>query len=277
MLWISAGCRGAPKRARRPDPYRVWLSEVMLQQTTVAAVKPYFETFTARWPTVEALAAAEDGEVMARLGRARLLCPRPQPARLRPDGGGRAWRRASPTTRRRCASCPGIGAYTAAAIAAIAFGRRAVVVDGNVERVIARLHAVEEPLPGSAAANPRADRRDDPGRGRRRFRPGDDGSGRDDLHAAQSRLRPLPAVGACARPMREGDPGALSGQGAQGGRGRTARASPTGSSMTAQVLLVRRPAKGLLGGMLALPEADRPPRPTGRRPARSSMSSPISR
>ncbi len=128
----------------RPDPYHVWLSEVMLQQTTVAAVRDYFRRFTARWPTVQALAAAEDAQVMAEwagLGyyaRARnlLKCARAVAAL-----GG------FPGTRDGLLALPGIGPYTAAAIAAIAFDEPATVVDGNVERVVARLFAVETPLP----------------------------------------------------------------------------------------------------------------------------------
>ena len=142
--------RVPPNAARRADPYRVWLSEVMLQQTTVAAARGYFEAFTARWPDVRALAAAPDAEVMAAwagLGyyaRARnlLACARAVAAT-----GGRF-----PDTEAGLRALPGIGAYTAAAVAAIAFGRPAVVVDGNVERVMARLGAVEAPLPGARAA-----------------------------------------------------------------------------------------------------------------------------
>ena len=130
-------------------PYRVWLSEVMLQQTTVAAVKPYFESFTTRWPTVEALAAAGEDEVMAAwagLGyysRARNLVKCAREVALR---GG------FPETEAELRELPGLGAYTAAAIAAIAFGQRAVVVDANVERVVARLFAITEPLPSARKA-----------------------------------------------------------------------------------------------------------------------------
>ena len=149
--WYDSNARLLPWRARggeRPDPYRVWLSEIMLQQTTVAHARPYFETFTARWPTVEVLAAADEGEVMAAwagLGyyaRARNLiaCARTVTA----EHGGRF-----PDTEADLLKLPGIGRYTAAAIAAIAFGRRAVVVDANVERVVSRLFAVPKPLPGS--------------------------------------------------------------------------------------------------------------------------------
>ncbi|QUL38299.1 A/G-specific adenine glycosylase [Erythrobacter sp. JK5] len=139
-----------PPGAALPDdpawPYRVWLSEVMLQQTTVAAVKPFFEKFTAIWPTIEDLAAASEDDVMAAwagLGyysRARNLvkCAREVAAR-----GG------FPRTEQGLRELPGLGAYTAAAIAAIAFGEHAVVVDANVERVVARLFAIAEPLPGA--------------------------------------------------------------------------------------------------------------------------------
>ncbi|RWA66248.1 MAG: A/G-specific adenine glycosylase [Mesorhizobium sp.] len=135
---------GAFSRGARPDPYRVWLSEVMLQQTTVEAVKAYFRSFTEKWPTVEELAAAPAEDVMkawAGLGyysRARNLkaC-----ADLLARQGGRF-----PDTEAGLKELPGIGAYTAAAIAAIAFDRPAAVVDGNVERVISRLYSIETPL-----------------------------------------------------------------------------------------------------------------------------------
>jgi A/G-specific adenine glycosylase len=130
------------------DPYRVWLSEIMLQQTTVKAVIPYYERFLARWPTIEALAAASLDEVLgvwAGLGyysRARHLhrCARMVVAHYR----GRF-----PRTEAELQELPGIGPYTAAAIAAIAFGEPVVPVDGNVERVVARLFAVREPLPAA--------------------------------------------------------------------------------------------------------------------------------
>lgn len=141
--------RVGPKERRqgvRPDPYRVWLSEVMLQQTTVKAVAPYFERFVTRWPTLADLAAADERDVMAAwagLGyysRARNLIACARAVAARP--GARF-----PETEDALARLPGIGAYTAAAIAAIAFGRPAAAVDGNVERVIARLHAIDQPAP----------------------------------------------------------------------------------------------------------------------------------
>jgi A/G-specific adenine glycosylase len=128
------------------DPYRVWLSEIMLQQTGVKTVGPYFEKFVTRWPDVEALGRASLDDVLrmwAGLGyysRARNLhaCA---VAVVRDHGG------AFPDTEESLQSLPGIGPYTAAAVAAIAFGRRTMPVDGNIERVVSRLFAVEEPLP----------------------------------------------------------------------------------------------------------------------------------
>ena len=251
LCWYAVDKRQLPWRAERgerPDPYRVWLSEVMLQQTTVAAVRPYFEKFTTRWPTVEALAAAAGEEVMAAwagLGyyaRARNLvaCARAVAAR-----GG------FPDSEAELRKLPGIGRYTAAAVAAIAFGRRAVVVDANVERVIARLFAVATPLPaareeiyaladgitpaegtgdfaqammdlGSTICTPRS-----PQCGRCPL-----SSGCEAYRRAEPERFPVRAAKA-AKPKRQGTAYWLEHQG--------------------EVLLVRRPAKGLLGGMLALP------------------------
>lgn len=154
LAWYDRHARKLPWRVAPderalgvvPDPYRVWLSEVMLQQTTVAAVKSYFEAFTRLWPDVAALAAAPREEVMkawAGLGyyaRARNLHACAQA--VVHDHAGRF-----PETSEGLRTLPGIGSYTAAAISAIAFDEPAPVVDGNVERVIARLFAIETPLP----------------------------------------------------------------------------------------------------------------------------------
>jgi len=151
LAWYDRHRRHLPWRAApgvTADPYAVWLSEIMLQQTTVAAVKPYFETFLRRWPTVDSLAAAASADVMAAwagLGyyaRARNLhaCAK---AVTETHGG------VFPDTEEGLRALPGIGPYTAAAVAAIAFDRKATVVDGNVERVMARIFAVTEPLPKS--------------------------------------------------------------------------------------------------------------------------------
>ncbi|WP_374544903.1 A/G-specific adenine glycosylase [Rhodoblastus sp.] len=149
LAWYDRHRRELPWRAApgvRPDPYAVWLSEVMLQQTTVAAVRDYFARFLALWPGVDDLAAAPVEAVMqawAGLGyysRARNLHACAQ--EIVADFGGRF-----PQDEAALRSLPGIGAYTAAAIAAIAFDRPAIVVDGNVERVTARLRALETPLP----------------------------------------------------------------------------------------------------------------------------------
>ena len=142
---VSPAARAA---GARPDPYHVWLSEVMLQQTTVQAVKPYFARFLALWPTVADLAAAPSDAVMAAwagLGyyaRARNL-KKCAEAVASLHGG------AFPHTEAALRALPGIGDYTAAAVAAIAFDRRAVVVDGNVERVVSRLFRIETPLPAA--------------------------------------------------------------------------------------------------------------------------------
>ncbi len=154
LAWYDANARDLPWRGKageKPDPYAVWLSEVMLQQTTVTAVKAYYGKFLALWPRVEDLAAAPLDEVMkawAGLGyysRARNLhaCAKV----VSETWGGRF-----PQSEDALRALPGVGAYTAAAIAAIAFGARAVVVDGNVERVAARMRALETPLPEAKAA-----------------------------------------------------------------------------------------------------------------------------
>ena len=149
LAWYDGARRDLPWRAppgERPDPYAVWLSEIMLQQTTVAAVAAYYRKFLALWPKVEDLAAAPAEQVMqawAGLGyysRARNLhaCAR----KIVADFGG-----TFPSNESDLLALPGIGRYTAAAVASIAFGRRAIVVDGNIERFAARLMALEAPLP----------------------------------------------------------------------------------------------------------------------------------
>ncbi|MFB9148430.1 A/G-specific adenine glycosylase [Roseovarius ramblicola] len=238
----------------RPDPYRVWLSEVMLQQTTVAAVRGYFERFTALWPTVADLAAAEDARVMgewAGLGyyaRARnlLKCARAVVA----GHGGRF-----PDTRDGLMALPGIGPYTAAAIAAIAFDRPEAVVDGNVERVMARLWDIRTPLPaakpeiGAAAARLTHD-----------ARPGDYAQAVMDLGATVCTPR-APACGIC--PWMEACAGRAAGVVAELPAKAPKKARPLrlGHAYVARRsdgawLLERRAGRGLLGGMLGWPGSD---------------------
>ena len=256
LCWYAVDKRRLPWRAEkgaRPDPYRVWLSEVMLQQTTVAAVKPYFESFTARWPTVGALAAADDGEVMAAwagLGyyaRARnlLACARAVAA----EHGGHF-----PDDEAALRKLPGIGAYTAAAIAAIAFGRRAVAVDSNVERVVSRLHAVRQPLP---AARPTIRALADamtPDEGA-----GDFAQAMMDLGSAICTPRNPDCARCPVRPwcaaFAEGDPGLYPVKAPKKVRP-CRQATAYWLEQDGRVLLVRRAPTGLLGGMLALPEAE---------------------
>jgi len=261
LAWYDRHHRSLPWRVppaarnagARPDPYHVWLSEVMQQQTTVAAARSYFAAFTTRWPNVEALAAAALDEVLAAwagLGyyaRARNLhrCATAVAA-----AGGRF-----PDTEDGLRALPGIGPYTAAAIAAIAFDRPATVVDGNVERVMARLHAETAPLPevkqrlrAHAAALTPAER------------PGDYAQGVMDLGATVCTPR-RPAC--CLCPWRP----ACRGQAAGIAKTLPARAPKSakpvrqGTAFLAldregRVLTERRPPRGLLGGMLALPSTD---------------------
>ena len=253
LCWYAVDKRPLPWRTEsglEADPYRVWLSEIMLQQTTVAHARPYFETFMRRWPTVEALASAVDAEVMAAwagLGyyaRARnlLACARLVAA----EHQGRF-----PDEEAMLRRLPGIGAYTAAAIAAIAFGRRAVAVDANVERIVARLFAVKEALPKARRRIVELADRLTPARRAGEFiqammelgqtvcTPRAPDCGRCPIHEycrafgeADPSLYPVKARKA-PRPRREGIAYWLEHQG--------------------KVLLVRRPQSGLLGGMLALP------------------------
>ena len=260
LAWYDIHHRDMPWRVSpadkqagiRPDPYHVWLSEVMLQQTTVAAVRAYHIKFTSLWPTVQDLAGAEDADVMAAwagLGyyaRARnlLKCAREVAARG-----------AFPDTEAELLTLPGIGPYTAAAVASIAFDRKATVLDGNVERVMSRVCAVQEPLPDSketlrALA---AERTPD-------ARPGDYAQAVMDLGATICTPK-NPACGIC--PWMEGCAGRLAGIAAELPRKRPKRAKPTrhGHIYIARrpggaTLMETRPPKGLLGGMLALPTSE---------------------
>ena len=236
----------------RPDPYRVWLSEVMLQQTTVAAVRDHYRRFTDRWPTVQALAAAQDAEVMAAwagLGyyaRARnlLACARAVAA-----AGG------FPDTREGLLALPGVGPYTAAAVAAIAFDEPAVVVDGNVERVMARLFDIHSPLPGAKAELTAAAATLTPAE-----RPGDYAQAVMDLGATICTPR-NPACGLC--PLRADCLGYSRGTAPDLPRKSPKKAVPlrlghayVGRRADGAFLLETRPARGLLGGMLGWPGSD---------------------
>ena len=262
LAWYDVHARVMPWRVGpadraagvRPDPYRVWLSEVMLQQTTVAAVRAYFRRFTDRWPTVQALAGAADAQVMAEwagLGyyaRARnlLACAR---AVVTLHAGQ------FPTTAAALRSLPGIGPYTAAAIAAIAFDEPATVVDGNVERVMARLFALETPLPAAKPGLTRLAASLTPA-----LRPGDHAQAVMDLGATICTPR-NPACILC--PWSNDCRGRAAGIAETLPRKAPKSAKPTrlGRVWIARRsdgawLLERRPAKGLLGGMLGWPGTD---------------------
>jgi A/G-specific adenine glycosylase len=225
-----------------PDPYRVWLSEIMLQQTTVAAVAPYFERFTARWPGVVALAATDDAELMAAWAGLGYYA-----RKVVADHNSQF-----PAEESALRTLPGVGAYTAAAIAAIAFGNRAVVVDANVERVVARLFAITIPLPSARPAIRDACDQITPTK-----RSGDFAQAMMDLGATICTPR-APDCLNCPLPKYC--------QGYQRGIAETLPIKPakavkparTGTAYWVErdgnVWLVKRPAKGMLGGMRALPD-----------------------
>ena len=251
LAWYDRHRRVLPWRAapgERADPYAVWLSEVMLQQTTVAAVKSYFATFLSVWPRVEDLAAAPIEEVMRRwagLGyysRARNLHACAQLV---------AARRGFPDSEDGLRALPGVGPYTAAAIAAIAFGRRAAVVDGNVERVIVRLHALKQPIPAAKAEIRRlADARTPDARC------GDYAQAMMDLGATIcTPRRPAcvlcPLVGGCAA-RQSGRQNDLPVKAVKPERP-LRRGSVFYVRRAGEVLVRTRPDKGLLGGMTEFP------------------------
>jgi A/G-specific adenine glycosylase len=260
----SLSWRAAP--GERPDPYRIWLSEIMLQQTTVATVGAYFDRFVARFPTVEALAAAPLDDVLhawqglGYYARARNLhaCARAVVA----EHGGRF-----PDTVEGLEALPGIGAYTAGAIAAIAFDRKAAAVDGNVERVVARLAAVETPLPGakkelhalteSLVPNDRA---------------GDFAQALMDLGATVCTPR-APQCILC--PLQRSCRGRAAGIAETLPRRRARAAKPTRRGIAfwavrpdGSVLLRRRPESGLLGGMIEVPSTEWRVKPIDEKAAR---------
>jgi A/G-specific adenine glycosylase len=254
LAWYDTDRRNLPWRSApgvQANPYHVWLSEVMLQQTTVAAVIPYFHKFLSLWPTVQDLAQADNESVMAAwagLGyyaRARNLHRCAQV--VSEEHGGHF-----PDSEEALRALPGVGAYTAAAISAIAFGKHAVVVDGNVERVMARLFAVTDPLPGSKAtvkAHAAALAPQD--------RCGDYSQALMDLGATLCSPR-NPACGLC--PWMKGCQGRLQGIAASLPAKVRKGDKPTryGTAFwivrwDGAVLLRKRPPSGLLGGMMEIP------------------------
>ncbi|HEX3537562.1 MAG TPA: A/G-specific adenine glycosylase [Stellaceae bacterium] len=257
LAWYDRHRRDLPWRGmpgERPDPYRVWLSEIMLQQTTVPAVGPYFARFLARWPDVSALAAASLDEVLHQrqgLGyyaRARNLhaCARAVVERY----GGRF-----PDEIAELRALPGIGDYTASAVAAIAFDRPAAAVDGNVERVMARVYAVPEPLPQAkprlrqlaAALVPQR-------------RSGDFAQAMMDLGAVICTPRKPRCVlcpwRACCAAAAAGIADDLPARADKPERPLKYGVAFWLSRPDGAVLLRRRPEKGLLGGMIELPSSE---------------------
>lgn len=259
LRWYDTHARILPWRSPPgqppPDPYRIWLSEIMLQQTTVAAVIPYYERFTARWPDIAALAAAGDADLMAAwagLGyyaRARnlLACARTVVAEHRGQ---------FPRTEAELRKLPGIGDYTAAAIAAIAFGEQAAVVDANVERVVSRVFAIATPLPAAKSEIRSRTQRITPA-----ARPGDFAQAMMDLGATVCTVR-NPACLACplsahcqahAKGIAETLPVKPT-KAAKPQRTGTAYWIEKDGPKGRNVWLVQRPGKGMLAGMRALPD-----------------------
>lgn len=256
LRWYDRHARDLPwrvgpraRRAARPDPYRVWLSEIMLQQTTVATVGPRFAAFLARWPTVAALAAAPVEDILsewAGLGyyaRARNL----HKGALAVAALGRF-----PDTEEDLRALPGVGAYTAAAIASIAFDRRAVVIDGNIERVASRLFAIETPLPKAKAEIRVALDGVWPAK-----RSGDFAQGLMDLGATVCTPRApkcllCPLTDHCAA-LAEGLAEALPRRAKKAEKPTRRGTAYALINAKGEMLFERRPEKGLLGGMLGLP------------------------
>ncbi len=258
LHWYDSHARVMPWRVgpaerragTRPDPYHVWLSEVMLQQTTVAAVRDYFRRFVARWPTVADLAAAADAEVMAEwagLGyyaRARNLLACARAVALK---GG-----TFPETRDGLLALPGIGPYTAAAIVSIAFDRPETVVDGNVERVMARLFRIDTPMPAAKPELVRLATSLTPEQ-----RPGDYAQAVMDLGATICTPR-SPACGIC--PWMSQCQARAAGVQGELPRKLAKPAKPVRKGLVwiarrsdGAMLLETRPERGLLGGMLGWP------------------------
>ncbi|MCK1385735.1 A/G-specific adenine glycosylase [Bradyrhizobium sp. 21] len=263
LQWYDRHRRQLPWRAapgEASDPFRVWLSEIMLQQTTVKAVGPYFEKFVARWPDVTALGRASQDDVLrmwAGLGyysRARNLyaCA----VAVTRDHGG-----VFPDTEEGLRALPGIGPYTAAAIAAIAFDRRTMPVDGNIERVVSRLFAVEEELP---QAKPRIQQlattlladtraRDE------KSRAGDSAQALMDLGASICTPK-KPACSLC--PLNEDCTARTQGMQEMFPRkapkktGTLRRGAAFVVTRGGELLVRSRPEKGLLGGMTEVPGSD---------------------
>ncbi len=263
LRWYDRHARQLPwrvspadrKKGQLPDPYRVWLSEVMLQQTTVATVTPRYQRFLDLWPTLQDLAAATQEEVLAEwagLGyyaRARNLHKCAQVVAADHDG-------IFPDTAPDLQKLPGIGPYTAAAIASISFDEPAPVMDGNIERVMARLFAVQTPLPEAKPELRQLAAQETPIK-----RPGDHAQALMDLGATICTPR-KPVCALC--PLRDCCTAYKQGIATELPHKKKKAEKPTrhGAAFIIRrktdnhILLVRRPEKGLLGGMLATPSTD---------------------
>ncbi len=264
LAWYDANARDLPWRVKpgrakpgrensgeKADPYRIWLSEIMLQQTTVATVTSYFGNFVARWPTINDLAAADLDDVLhawqglGYYSRARNL-HKCAIAVVTVHGGS------FPASEAELATLPGIGPYTAAAVAAIAFGEKATPVDGNIERVVSRLSAIETPLPKAKPEIHRIAETLTPDQ-----RAGDFAQAMMDLGATVCRPK-APDCGNC--PLGNGCAARGSDDPARFPIRAPKKARPTRHGVVfwlqrpdGAVLVRRRPERGLLGGMMEFP------------------------
>lgn len=262
LAWYDKHARDLPWRigpkernnGARPDPYAVWLSEIMLQQTTVATVGPRYAEFLTRWPTVKDMAAAAQEDILgqwAGLGyyaRARNLhkCA----VAVATEHAG-----VFPDTEEALRALPGIGDYTAAAIAAIAFDRRAIVIDGNIERVVTRLYEIETPLPAAKAEIRKKLEKIWPEK-----RSGDFAQSLMDLGASVCRPKApscllCPISGNCAA-QKAGTQEKFPVKAAKKAKPNRLGAVFALTNAKGEMLFERRPEKGLLGGMLGLPGTD---------------------
>ncbi|WP_428407834.1 A/G-specific adenine glycosylase [Hyphococcus sp.] len=259
LRWYDANARDLPwrvgpkarKGGERPDPYAVWLSEIMLQQTTVATVAPRYAEFLARWPDVNAMAAAPLDDILgqwAGLGyyaRARNLHKCAVVVAQDHDG-------VFPDNEEGLRALPGVGDYTAAAVAAIAFDRRAIVIDGNIERVVSRLYEIETPLPAAKAEIKERLEEIWP-----KKRSGDFAQALMDLGAGVCRPKaPMcllcPVSENCAA-QKEGTQEKYPVKAAKKAKPNRIGAVFALTNAKGEMLFERRPEKGLLGGMLGLP------------------------
>jgi len=257
LNWYDRDRRDLPWRMEpgvTADPYKVWMSEIMLQQTTVVTVKTYYRAFLEKWPTVQDLAGADLDEVL-HLWQGLGYYARARNLHKCAGVVTRQYNGRFPDDEKRLLDLPGIGPYTAAAITAIAFGKKATPVDGNVERVVARLFMVEDKLPKAKKQLAELARTLTPDQ-----RAGDFAQAMMDLGATICTPKKA-ACGLC--PWMQGCQARLNGDPVDYPKKEAKKPKPTRwgyvfwlTRKDGAVLIRRRPEKGLLGGMMEFPSTD---------------------